>query len=209
MMAVLVCALVVLDVRILRDSVDLNEALGLLWRGVVVGIVVAVIEELWFRGGLYSVLQDIGASGADTGGGLRGGYRALALTSLLYAAVHFVRPDAAFSGSVQWWSGLWVIGESFDRFANPDIIDSFLALVAAGWVLGLTRQRTDSIAACIGLHAGWVSVIYPARKLTVLASTPSALVGTYDGVVGWLATVMFALCAGWLIFQKMVPRPHE
>jgi hypothetical protein len=68
------------------------------------------------------------------------------------------------------------------------IVDSFLALAAVGVLLGVIRARTGHIAACIGLHAGWVCVIGVLRELSVRnpASRWSFLVGDYDGVVGWL-----------------------
>ena len=55
-------------------------------------------------------------------------------------------------------------------------------------LLGLVRQATGSIAACIGLHAGWVCVITVVRETSVPDRTHPAsfLLSQFDGLVGWL-----------------------
>jgi hypothetical protein len=71
-------------------------------------------------------------------------------------------------------------------------------------LLGLIRARTGHIAACIGLHAGWVCVIGVLRGLSVRnpASPWSFLVGDYDGVVGWLVFAWAALIIGLYAFLE-------
>ncbi len=55
-------------------------------------------------------------------------------------------------------------------FANlGDILDAFLCLAAVGVLLGMVRALTGNIAACIGLHAGWVAVIYVVRETSNVA----------------------------------------
>jgi uncharacterized protein len=71
-----------------------------------------------------------------------------------------------------------------------------------GLLLALVRQRQGNIAACIGLHAGFVAVIAVFRKISLPAENPqwSFLVGDHDGLLGlWIAALTAACClALWL-----------
>jgi len=60
--------------------------------------------------------------------------------------------------------------------------------IAVGVLLGLLRARSGNIAACIGLHAGWVTLIQFVHRFSATEpSSPLAwLVGSYDGFIGWL-----------------------
>ena len=74
-------------------------------------------------------------------------------------------------------------------FADPlSIADAFLCLFAVGILLGAVRQATGSIAACIGLHAGWVWVLQVVRETTMAdrAHPASFLLSAFDGLVGWM-----------------------
>jgi hypothetical protein len=52
----------------------------------------------------------------------------------------------------------------------------------------MVRALTGNIAACIGLHAGWVWVIAFLRETSQPNETHPArfLLSNFDGVVGWL-----------------------
>ena len=73
----------------------------------------------------------------------------------------------------------------------------FIALAAAGVLLGMVRCATGHIGECIGMHAGWVLVIKVVRKTTELddQSYWSFLVASYDDVIGVLAFIWFLLLA--------------
>ena len=91
--------------------------------------------------------------------------------------------------------GFHVLSRLFERYAQPlAFVDSFLALVALGILLAFVRLRTGAIAACIGLHAAGVCAIFILRDTTVVNSDAklAAIVGTYDGVIGWAALAWFA-----------------
>ena len=197
MMTVPVAVLIALDVRVIVSATDSDSAPFLLWI-LVIGLgamVVSLVEELWFRGGLFTALT-VG-SGAVVAG---------TATSLVYALVHFVRPDRAIApGTETWTSAFEVIGGSFDRLASGHIWDSLLALAIAGAVLAWRRMATGGIAQCIGIHAGWVIVIRLTRKFTELDpdSTAAALVGTYDRVIGLGVAVWFVSFA--LIWWCVAP----
>jgi uncharacterized protein len=126
------------------------------------------------------------------------------LTALVYSATHFIGRFRIPAEEVTAWSGVEVIGGFLRAFAAPlGILDAFLALFAVGVLLGMVRAATGNIAACIGLHAGWVWVITFVRE----TSTPDrehaleGLLSRFDGFVGWLvlgwtvviAAVLYAL----------------
>ena len=67
----------------------------------------------------------------------------------------------------------------------------------------MVRARTGNIAAPIGLHAGWVAVIYVVRETSERrADGPGAwLLSDYDGFIGWMVLgwtlVIGAVLAWW------------
>lgn len=160
------------------------------------GIVVALIEEAVLRGAMFTAIARESGQRA-----------AILLTALIYAAVHFLSRVHIAHESVDWRSGFELLAGTFASFMQPHtIVDSFLALAVVGVLLGLIRARTGNIAACIGLHAGWVCIIGVVRELSVRnpAGAWSFLVGDYDGVVGWLV-------CGWVLIicgtYRYVTRP--
>jgi membrane protease YdiL (CAAX protease family) len=151
-----------------------------------IGLVVALIEETFFRGAMFTAV--------DRYSGL---WPAAVLPSLLYAAVHFINTDNDVApGALQWYSGLVVLAHCFEQFTDPStIIDSFLALFAVGVFLALVRAHTGGIAACIGLHAGWVLVIKLTKDITQIDSRAELLflVGDYDNITGYLALILITI----------------
>jgi membrane protease YdiL (CAAX protease family) len=148
------------------------------------GLLIAVVEETFFRGALFSAVR-------------RGGTLSSALfwSALLYAVIHFLKPHVlapgqTFDAAASWQMFLGV----FTSFFQWRHIDSLFALFVAGLLLGLVRERTGHIGWCIGLHAGWVFVIKLTRHLTDgnPDSAYAFLVGSYDGTIGWLAAAWMA-----------------
>ncbi len=152
-------------------------------QALVIGLIVAVIEETFFRGAMFTAI--IRTSGL---------WPAAISTSLLYAAVHFITTEYNVpANQVQWYDGLIVLAHCFEQFAQPAaILDSFLALFMVGFFLALVRARHGHIAHCIGLHTGWVLIIQLTKDVTV--DNPNArfsyLTGDYDDVVGLLALAL-------------------
>lgn len=186
-LGLVVAFLVLVDVRVLThpQEMTLVASLVALGEAMAAALIVGLIEETWFRGALFSAISmDLHA------------VRAVWVTALLFGAVHFVRADPDLAPlDPSWVAGFTVIAHSFYQFSDSAFIDSFLALVAAGFLLGLMRQRSGHIAACIGVHAGWVTVIKTTRMVSeVNADSPLAfLIGSYDGVIGYLAFLVFGL----------------
>ncbi len=153
--------------------------------GIASGLAVALIEETFFRGVLYSAVR-------RTSGVLA----AVVAPSALYAALHFLGGKLRVpANEVTWSHGFLVLSRLFERYTQPlAFVDSFFALFMLGILLALVRLRTGAIAACIGLHAAGVCVIAVLRKTTIVDATAEHVewVGTYDGVIGWAALIWFA-----------------
>lgn len=178
-----------LDVRELKPQTSPAVAGVALATGgaLLAGLVVAFVEETLLRGAMFTAIAR--ESGERV---------AIALTALIYAALHFLSRVRIAHEDVEWGSGLEILAGSFVTFTHPGpIADSFLALAAVGVLLGMIRARTGHIAACIGLHASWVCVIGVLREFSVRNPDGpwSFLVGDYDGVVGWLVFLWAAIIA--------------
>ncbi len=122
----------------------------------------AVSEELLFRGlFLRTLLLDHPPR------------RAIVLSSVLFAALHFLRPNLGWA----------------------DVIP-FLGLVVAGIVLAYAAWKTASLWLSIGIHAGWVFFISMSDQLHLWQYAPDALWltggrGPSSGLLGIL--LLFAL----------------
>ena len=158
--------------------------IGCVARGLLTGFAVAFIEETFCRGAMFTAIE------RESGLAM-----AIVLPTLFYAATHFLGGKLRIpADQVTYASGLQVAADLFERFAHPAVfVDTFIALAALGVLLALIRWRTGTIAGCIGLHAGGVTVIQTLHGIS--SGNPAApmpyLVGHYDGVIGWLA-------AGWI-----------
>jgi membrane protease YdiL (CAAX protease family) len=142
------------------------------------GLAVAFIEETFLRGAMYSGIERESGAGA-----------AVLLTAAVFSATHFFAGFKIPPDQVTAWSGLDLLGGTLRLLTHPlGVADAFLCLVAVGIVLGAVRAATGNIAACIGLHAGWVWVMLVVHALAQpLRSAPlSFLLSRFDGFVGWL-----------------------
>jgi membrane protease YdiL (CAAX protease family) len=193
-----------LDLRELRPQlvIDSGWLLRLAFSGLASGIAVALIEETFMRGAMHTgIARESGV------------LPAILLTSLLYAAVHFVGRYRIPLEELGPDSGLRHVLGTLADFATPlDIIDAFLALFAVGVLLGMVRQLTGNIAACLGLHAGWVWIIAFLRE----SSQPQTqhpwrmLLSEFDGVVGWLVlgwTLVIGSVLWWYYARINPPLP--
>lgn len=189
-MVPLIGGLMLLDIRVPNPDWAFsgsNLTLALL-EGLLTGLLVALIEETFFRGAMFTAV--------DRHSGL---WPAVLLTSLLYAALHFLTTDYEVPPrALEWYSGFVSLGYMFEQYAEPAALaDSFLALFAVGVFLALVRARTGNIASCIGLHAGWVMIIKTTKDMTITNEHAQLafLAGDYDGVIGYLAFMLIAVVA--------------
>ncbi|WP_428609274.1 lysostaphin resistance A-like protein [Sedimenticola sp.] len=156
------------------------------------GLLIGFIEETFFRGGLFGAIRR-----------QHGFVSAMLLSSLFYAGLHFISPMPLTGDTADtWYSGLQILSGAFSELVEWGTFDSFLALFGLGAFFAVVRERTGNIAYCIGLHAGFVFVIKVVRKFTDLNpdSDFSFMVGSYDGMIGYLSA------AGLLIHTLIVYR---
>jgi membrane protease YdiL (CAAX protease family) len=108
-------------------------------------LIVAVMEELLFRGAMFGTLRRAMRWPA-----------ALAVSSGVYAITHFMaRPENP--PAVDWLSGLRVLPTMLAGMTEVrTLVPGFLTLTLAGVILGLAFQWTGDLSASIGIHAGWI-----------------------------------------------------
>ena len=167
--------------------------------GVGSGIIVAFIEETVFRGVMHTAIE-----------GESGPWKAALLTAPLFAILHFFAKVSIPAAEVGWGSGFDLLARSFAPLSHPALVlDSFLAWLAVGLILSLTRALTGNIGAAIGLHAGWVVVLRMLQQSTMSGGSPaySAWVGRFDGLLGyWLLPWGAAIAAAlWITRSAWVP----
>jgi membrane protease YdiL (CAAX protease family) len=205
LMTVALVPLFLLDVREWNTARVSAPILPIVLKGLASGVLVALIEETSFRGAMQGAL-------------LRQGARRLALFAVpaFYAAVHFLgRAETVPYDQVNALSGFTALRGFFSGFAEPlRILDAFAALYAVGLLLALVRRRWGDIAGCIGLHAGFVTVIAVFRKISTAApeSPWSFIVGSFDGLLGlWIAFLTMLVCVACALIPasrlENAPRP--
>jgi membrane protease YdiL (CAAX protease family) len=108
-------------------------------------LIVAVIEELLFRGAMFGTLRRAMRWPA-----------ALAVSSAVYAITHFMHRGET-PPTVDWLSGLRVLPTMLAGTTDVrTLFPAFLSLTLAGVILGLAYRWTGDLSASIGIHAGWI-----------------------------------------------------
>ena len=191
--------MVLLDMRELKPEFAPSAAhwAKLALTGLVTGLVVAFIEETFLRGAMMTAIAR------------EAGYVwAVVLTSLVYAATHFIGRYKVPSAQVHWGSGVDMLAGTFAAFGRfGGIVDAFLCLAGVGVLLGMVRALTRNIAACIGLHAGWVAVIFMVRETSERNPTGPAtwMLSDYDGFIGWMVLAWIVILG--FILARVYRRP--
>jgi uncharacterized protein len=183
----------------IQAAASVSGALHLLLVALSSGIAVALIEETVMRGAMHTAI-------ARESGELA----AALLTAPLFAVLHFFAHAHIPADQVHWMSGFDLLARSFAPLGSPALVlDAFLAWLAVGLLLSLTRVLTGNIAVSIGLHAGWVVVLRVLMDATVpgRGGAFSGWVGGFDGLLGywilpWSAGIALAL---WLARAAWVP----
>lgn len=194
MMGLVVAVMVALGLRSLKSGVTLDAArlLDLARIGLQRGLAVALIEESFLRGAMYTGIAR--ESGARV---------AIGLTAFVFALSHFVGVYNIPATEASWGSGLTMLAGAMRELAHPLAIgDAFLSLFAVGVVLGIVRRETGDIGACIGLHASWVWVITFVRETSLpdRANPLAFLLSRFDGVVGWLV-LGWTIVLGYVLYR--------
>ncbi len=187
LMAAVVGLMLVLGLREWKPGVVISAAglSKLALQGLLRGIAVALIEETFLRGAMFTgIVRESGAA------------LAIILTSLVYALTHFVSSYHVPQSQIAWRSGFDMLAGSFQAFAHPlAVADAYVCLFAVGVILAVVRSITGNIAAGLGLHAGFVWVITFVRETSMAAPDQPLgfLLSHFDGVVGWLVCAWTAL----------------
>lgn len=169
--------------RQFNPDLTTSELVGKLGAAAATAIVVAILEELLFRGAIFGALRKTWDWRA-----------ALIVSSMIYAIVHFLsRVD--LTGPVTWSSGLELLPRKLEGFGDLKVvIPGFFNLTLAGILLGLAYQRTGNLYFSIGLHAGWIFWLKAYGTLTIaVAGSNVWLWGTNKMIDGWLALLVLAV----------------
>lgn len=150
---------------------------------------VGIIEELLFRGALFTSLRH-----------RHGWLVAAAWSSAIYALVHFFRrtPEPL---EVSVGSGWVILGQMLGGFWDfPTLVPGFFNLFLVGWILAVAREGTGGLAASVGLHSAWIFWLKLYGFLTVSdTDTISWFWGSTKMIDGWLA---FLVLVGTLFFFR-------
>ena len=176
----------------LSASVLIGKAAGM----ALTAAVVAVLEEMLFRGAVFGALRRVFHW-----------MFALVLSSMIYSIVHFLEP-AKLVGEVTWHSGLELLPRMLAGFANPHaIFPGFLNLTVAGILLGWAYQRTGSLYCSIGLHGGWIFWLKSYGALTVeLPGATTWFWGSSKLIDGWFALPVLAATLQLFLLLPIGPR---
>ena len=172
------------------------------WIGTVAGAaltaaIVAVVEEILFRGAIFGALRKTCRPPA-----------ALVVSSVIYAIVHFfARPQSP--AAIHWSSGLALLPAMLRGFVEAEkVVPGFFSLTLAGALLALAYQRTGNLYFSIGLHAGWIFWLRCYGLLTrETAGANARLWGTGRLIDGWVALAFLSLAL--LVLSRLLPRERN
>jgi CAAX protease family protein len=188
-LALVITITVLLGTRSLNLDRSAGQVIGAILRYLLTGIVVALIEETFFRGALQGALQR----------GMKIGV-AIVLTSVIYSAIHFVKPSRINipAEQVAWNSGLKCLsGIATQSYYERNVLVGFVTLFLAGCILGLAYAQTKALYLSLGLHAGWVLANEFARWLGVGRIT--------EDMLSWLVLAALLVLIAWLCRNKLKP----
>ena len=160
---------------------------------VAIAAIVAVLEEILFRGAIFGALRKTWNVPA-----------AALVSSMIYAIVHFLA-KADITGPVTWTSGLRLLPLKLAGFGDlHTVIPGFFNLTLAGILLALAYQRTGNLYFSMGLHAGWIFWL----KSYAVFTSPSTVANTWlwgtDKLIdGWLA--LFVLLVTVPVLLRLTP----
>jgi membrane protease YdiL (CAAX protease family) len=183
-LAILAGATLAAGARHFNHDLDAKKIAAKLAGAILTAIVVAVLEELLFRGALFGSLRKVFHW-----------VLALAVSSMIYAIVHFLNPHVPEPAAITWLSGLELLPHMLQNFANGrEVIPGFFNLTFVGAILALAYQRTGNLYCSIGLHSGWIFWLKTYGSLT--SENPDSHTswwGTSKLIDGWAALPVLAL----------------
>jgi membrane protease YdiL (CAAX protease family) len=155
-------------------------------------LIVAVIEELLFRGAMFGMLRRAMRWPA-----------ALAVSSGVYAITHFMQRGET-PQTVDWLSGLRVLPTMLGGMTDVrTMFPALLSLALAGVILGLAYQWTGDLSASIGIHAGWIFWLKFYGFMTRRAPDADTWFwGTGKLVDGWLALAAIVVVLSIILLAR-------
>ena len=163
------------------------------FKGTISGIGVVILEESLFRGAMMTAVERRHSQNA-----------AVIISAFIYGLLHFLVGKHK-TAQVTWHSGFEYLGESLLTLTRPEVIAPLATLIMVGLLLAKLKQASGHIAGCMGVHAGWVAMIYWGERATYHApSKPSAwlISPIYNDILGVFSltvTVVFSLIAVWAL----------
>lgn len=150
-------------------------------------LLIGVIEEILFRGYILIALRKS-----------LGAVPAVLLSSVLFAAVHFIKPaEPEFTD--RWYSGFLLFTDLFAK-AGDTFWPEVCTLFCMGTVLATLSHWTRSVYITIGLHAGWVWIMMLFRLFTENQGRLVWLYGPGEWISkGWIGPLM-ALAVWAVVF---------
>ncbi len=170
-----------------------GEIFGHLVNAILSAAIVALLEEVLFRGGVLGMLRKI-----------YGWNAAIVISSALYSIVHFFSKIESLP-QIHWYSGFIALGMMLRGFTDfNSLIPGFLNLFLAGAILGLFYKRTGNIYYSIGVHAGWIFWLKTYKFFAVFSPQSNQwFFGTSKLIDGWVAFFALSLAfAGVVIWKK-------
>jgi len=182
--------------RTIAPNLTAHKIVGTIFGAAATAAIVAAIEEILFRGGIF--------------GGLRRVIYwpfALAVSSAIYAITHFFQ-RAELAGAIAWNSGLALLPQMLAGFVDfHALVPAFFSLALVGILLGLAYQRTGNLYFSFGLHAGWIFWLKIYGHLTVQAPEATTWFwGSAKITDGWLAFFVLAVALAVFPFLPLDQR---
>ncbi len=177
-----------------RDEMRVGEALARAPKYVAGAILIAIIEEGFFRAFMLGgMLEDFGRKSA------------LALSAAVYALAHLVRSPARFYlASFDAAAGFHNLYASLAQLAHPAAaLPALVGLFLLGLVLGEAFLVTGNVYFPAGLHAGLVIGV----KLWPYSDAPGSALPHW--IVGYDRPTLISGAAAWvmaLVILALVPR---
>ncbi len=196
-LAVLAALAVLAGARTLQGNLVFTKIASTLLSALLTAGIVAVLEEVLFRGGIFGGLRRV----LD--------WRwALGVSSAVYALVHFLA-RASVPGPVTWNSGFRQLGLMLAGFTDWQmLIPGFFNLTLAGVLLALAYQRTGNLYFSMGLHGGWIFWLKSYRAVTRQSpDTNLWLWGSSKMIDGWLALVVLTVTLGVFVWMRRASKP--
>lgn len=194
--------IITLGIRPLEHDASLSIAIMAFFKVLPGAIILAFIEEIFFRGVLLnSMSRSLSA------------VKAILITSIIFATIHFLRNKTdGVIDNPDWFSGFAYLKTTLVNYSDPKFVGSWLTLFACSIFLSFLSLHHGNIAKCVGVHAGWVLILGVVKKITDddKSSPLNWMIGSYDKVTGYLAFIIIStICFLFWFIKYRTPKTKE